>query len=288
MRIVDFHIHSYFSTDSSETPENIVKSAIDKGLSAICFTDHYDLDWPEETRALLMEELTGEDIILKKKLNGLSDNDKIPLFTFTPEMYVKELTELRKKYEGIIDIGIGAEFGLRPGRQDLNEEYRYIKNHYKLDFCLGSLHLVDNHDPCDPKCWVCDYEDYIDEYFYELKEAISEFEDFDSLAHIDYIARYLPTLNDMKNDRELVNDFADSLYPKHADTIDDILKTIIKRKQALEINTGSLNKVYGHNHPTKEIMSRYKELGGERFSFGSDAHEAKNVGNGLTNHVYWS
>ena len=47
----DVHMHCGFSNDSETRPEDMVESAIAKGLSVICFTDHYDkdnLDWGDE------------------------------------------------------------------------------------------------------------------------------------------------------------------------------------------------------------------------------------------------
>ena len=41
----DCHMHTYFSGDSEAKPEDMVLSAIDKGLEAICFTDHEDIDY---------------------------------------------------------------------------------------------------------------------------------------------------------------------------------------------------------------------------------------------------
>ena len=41
----DCHMHTYFSGDSEAKPEDMVLAAIDKGLEAICFTDHEDIDY---------------------------------------------------------------------------------------------------------------------------------------------------------------------------------------------------------------------------------------------------
>ena len=41
----DCHMHTYFSGDSEAKPEEMVLAAIDKGLEAICFTDHEDIDY---------------------------------------------------------------------------------------------------------------------------------------------------------------------------------------------------------------------------------------------------
>ena len=63
--------------------------------------------------------------------------------------------------------------------------------------------------------------------------------------------------------------------------IDEILKEIISRDIALELNTGGLRKGVDFVHPHAYIMGRYKELGGKYLSTGSDAHFADHVGAGL-------
>ena len=44
----DFHMHTNFSTDSDSAPEQMIEGAIQKGLQTICFTDHYDKDYPKQ------------------------------------------------------------------------------------------------------------------------------------------------------------------------------------------------------------------------------------------------
>ena len=38
----DYHMHSKVSFDSEEEPIEIIRSAEEKGLLEICFTDHFD------------------------------------------------------------------------------------------------------------------------------------------------------------------------------------------------------------------------------------------------------
>ena len=47
LNLCDYHIHTRYSSDSTEEPENIIRHAIELGLDEICFTDHTDLDYPE-------------------------------------------------------------------------------------------------------------------------------------------------------------------------------------------------------------------------------------------------
>ena len=72
----DCHMHTYFSGDSEAKPEEMVLAAIDKGLEAICFTDHEDIDY------------FCDDIE----------------FVFDPETYFKELGALKEKYKEKLDI----------------------------------------------------------------------------------------------------------------------------------------------------------------------------------------
>ena len=44
------------------------------------------------------------------------------------------------------------------------------------------------------------------------------------------------------------------------------------------INTSPLNKGLSQTNPCPEIVKRYRELGGEIITIGSDAHTAVNVG----------
>ena len=112
----DFHLHSSFSGDSDTAPEVIAGTALQRGLSAICFTDHYDADYPYE------------DVC----------------FELDTEAYQKRISELRSAYEGRMGLGFGVELGLQP---HLGELYRSYTAQYPFDFVIGSTHLIDGKDP---------------------------------------------------------------------------------------------------------------------------------------------
>lgn len=38
----DYHVHTYYSDDSTYLMEDVIKDAITKGMDEICFTDHVD------------------------------------------------------------------------------------------------------------------------------------------------------------------------------------------------------------------------------------------------------
>ena len=155
----DVHMHCGFSNDSETRPEDMVESAIAKGLSVICFTDHYDkdnLDWGDEA-------------------------------IFDVESYFQKMIELQEEYRDQIDIRIGAEIGMQPY---LAEYYQDFMAQHPFDFVIGSVHSVLEHDVAldffqkhsDPEGYKI--------YFEEMLQDVQKIKSYDVLGHLDYIVRY--------------------------------------------------------------------------------------------------
>lgn len=51
----DTHMHTHHSGDSEAAMDDMIKAAIAAGLDGICFTDHYDYDYPEEPELFLLD-----------------------------------------------------------------------------------------------------------------------------------------------------------------------------------------------------------------------------------------
>lgn len=234
----DQHTHCSFSTDSDATPESMVTGAIRKGLTHLTLTDHMDLDYP-----------------------GTSDLE--PLFEFNPEDYFSKLIPLKESVSGMLDLGIGIELGLRPGRADLNAKMEWMLKHYSFDFVIGSVHLLDDEDPYYESYWINrSAKDVLSKYFNDMLSSIREYDNFDSLGHLDYIIRYIPSCCGSKN----------YIYREFTDVLDEIFKILISKNKALEINTAGLAKGLPCFHPKLKCLQRYLELGGELITIGSDAH----------------
>ena len=60
----DFHIHSNFSLDSKATMESVVKTALEKNLKTICFTDHVDFEATEDKSIFFSDLLTILGILI--------------------------------------------------------------------------------------------------------------------------------------------------------------------------------------------------------------------------------
>lgn len=239
----DQHTHSNFSTDSEATPESMVQGAMDAGLTQLTLTDHMDLDYPGTTA-------------------------EKPLFEFNTADYFAALTPLKEKYDSKLCLGIGIELGLRPGREDLNNQMHQLLADYPFDFVLGSVHLIDNDDPYYESYWTGrSARDILSKYFNDMLASLKEYDNFDSLGHLDYLIRYIPSFCGDK----------DYVYKEYAEVIDEIFKFLIKNNKALEINTAGLIKGLPCFHPKPDTLKRYFELGGELLTIGSDGHSPDKI-----------
>lgn len=240
----DQHTHCNFSTDSNTLPESMIQGAIEKGISHLCFTDHMDLDFPGSTK-------------------------EQPLFEFSAPDYFNTLLPLKEACREKFSLGIGIELGLRPGREDLNQSMHQLLADYSFDFVLGSIHLLENADPYYESFWTNrSAKDVLVEYFNTMLTCLQEYNNFDSLGHLDYLIRYIPAAFGEK----------DYVYQEFAEVIDEILKILIARNKALEINTAGLIKGLSCFHPKLEVLKHYLELGGELLTIGSDAHTPDKIG----------
>ena len=241
----DFHMHTHHSGDSSAPMGDMIEKAIEKGLRQICFTEHQDLDYPE------------------------CPKDPPGKFTLITDPYKEEVFSLKKKYQDKIDIGFGVELGLQLG--DTIRKNREYMAGYDFDFVIGSIHLMDNQDFYYPEVWEGKtIEEMYRRCFEQTLENITLFKDFDVLGHLDYITRYSP-------------DKGASYDPeKFTDIIDEILKKLIEDGKGLDINSKVLfTNPEGNPNPHPMILKRFKQLGGQIITFGSDAHYPEQVACGF-------
>ncbi len=236
MILADYHVHSYFSSDSKAKPRDVIEKAVSLGLNRLCFTDHMDFDYPVN--------------------NGLT-------FQFDPNAYFKELLPLKEEYKNKINIFIGIELGLQPY---LAPRYDVLMNSYPFDFVIGSSHLINGMDPYHKEYW----EKYLNEegvlkYLESIIGNVKAYSNFDVYGHLDYAIRYLPDKN---------TNFS---YEKHSDLIDHVLGTIINAGKGIELNTSGYKYGLSSPHPNEYILKRYKEMGGEIITIGSDGHIPEHI-----------
>lgn len=189
--------------------------------------------------------------------------DEPDLFTLDLPAYRDHIHELQAEYGSRLPICLGIELGLQP---HLAERQNKLLTEYSFDFIIGSSHVVHGNDPYYPAFYEGrNEEEAYREYFSSIIENAKAFDDFDVYGHIDYVVRYGPNKNTQYS------------YARYADIIDESLKFLIEHGKGIEINTAGFKYGLGHPHPTEDIIKRYRELGGEIITIGSDAHKPEHV-----------
>ena len=225
----DFHMHSRVSFDGKDTGLQMALAAKEAGLKEICFTDHIDYDPAAEVQTMVFDPLA-----------------------YAAEYDALEVPGLR--------IRRGMEFGMLP---DNRAQLETDLQRRSFDFVIGSIHLLDDEDPYYESYWTNrSAKDVLSKYFNDMLSSIREYDNFDSLGHLDYIIRYIPSCCGSK----------DYIYREYADVLDEIFQLLIAKNKALEINTAGLAKGLPCFHPKLKSLQRYLELGGELITIGSDAH----------------
>lgn len=238
----DCHLHTSFSGDSTASMETQIQSGLQRGLTHMCFTDHYDPAFPYE-----------------------KNPDVAPgTFELDYASYRAEFLKMKEKYKCVIELRFGIELGLQPHLAPFLREY--TASHTDLDFIIGSNHLCDGFDPYYPDFLVGrTEEEALSLYLEETLTNITCFDDIDSCGHLDYIARYLPHRDQIYT------------YKAFADRIDPILTMLIRKGIALEVNTSPLVKGFRYCNPLPDVLTRYREMGGELITIGSDAHVPEKI-----------
>ena len=103
-------------------------------------------------------------------------------------------------------------------------------------------------------------------YLEATLECVKLHDDFDVLAHLTYIAKTTshPAPRPVP-------------FAEHREIIDEILKVVADKGKGLEMNTSGLDRCGGFL-PTADYFRRFRELGGEIVTIGSDAHTTDRVG----------
>lgn len=229
---MDYHLHTLHSMDGRQTVDELCRSMVEKGVQEICLTEHIEPGHPSQ------------------------ELDIPPIW----DVWLDEINGARRTYPQLT-IRAGVEIGDNPL---LRPQIKVGLDALPLDFRLLSLHLVNNVD-----CYDC--QDYFGgktraqayrEYAEAKAESILDWTDFDSVAHIGYVAKFSAYTGP---ERALV-------YEDAPDVFDTILRHIIRLGKCLEVNTSGYATT-GDTFAHSTILRRYIDLGGENFTFGSDSHD---------------
>ena len=187
--------------------------------------------------------------------------EKMGVMAFDTDAYNAEYDNL--EIPGLL-IRRGMEFGMTV---DNREQFKKDLNRRKFDFVLGSVHFADDLDVYFNDYWHDKTVFEAERRFLEVTlDCVRLHDDFDVLAHLTFIAKarchHAPRTVP---------------YGEHREVVDEILRVLVAKGKGMEMNTSGVDRCGGFL-PTADIFRRFKELGGDIVTVGSDAHRCNRVG----------
>ena len=242
--IVDYHVHTPYCGHAHGQIIQYIQTAILKGISEIGFSDHLGRYYLSKIQKRRYWDW------------GMGERDLA--------RYFKELSDLKEVFSNQIKIKIGLEIDYVEGAEEI---LMRIIDKYPLDFCIGSIHCLprfswEHLSEIKESDTGLIYADY-----FRLVRAALKCKIFNSIAHIDFIWRYIKW---PPQGKEMV-------FNEIADTI----KTAAEYNTCVEINANGYvwakaNQMHP-NDPFDFFLEQIKLLNAN-ITIGSDAHEPFLVG----------
>lgn len=251
MKLVDSHNHlKVWSPDATQSYQQIMACAADRGLHGFAISDHYD---PDSEMA-----------------------DGTP-WALDPGAYMEAFYELRRLPSTREDQDppgflVGIELGWAP--EISGRLHRVVRNH-PFDFAIISLHFFRSHDPYThpDEIYTSALHKTYTEVIHTIADSAEDLSEAKIVGHYDFFSRYAP-------ERE-----SKMLYEHAPEAFDRLFRVMEKNGQVLEINVGTVNSLMKRKGyaledamPDPAILNRYRELGGRHFSICSDAHHVEQNG----------
>ena len=235
----DSHTHTLYSHDADKnvSVRSMCVSAIDKGITHLAITDHYDINEVEE------------NIIPRPDLDARR----------------ADIEAAAEEFKGKLHISHGIELGQAIQYPEQTNE---LLDKYRFDTVIASVHYMRGHD--DFYHWnmseysLSELEQAWAKYLVDLEETV-DFGRADVLAHFNYPLRYAT----------IAGKIVDISFSY--DVIERICKKVISKDMLFEVNSSGFRQGVGAPLPDERIISIYRDCGGKLISVGSDAHTPKDV-----------
>lgn len=244
----DLHVHTTFS-DGKNTPEEVVLSAIEKGIKILGFSDHSYT--PFDTEYCLKE-------------NEISN-------------YINEISGLKDKYRNKIEILCGIE-----------QDYYSDTPTHNFDYVIGSVHYVkvgEEYIPIDNTAEILfegvqkhfggDIYSLIEEY-YRLVGELAQKTKADIIGHFDLVTKFC--------EQKML---FDQNHPRYVSAFKKAADQLLKANIPFEINTGAISRGYRTSpYPAPAIKEYIKQKGG-KFILSSDSHSAEALAFGFSENLLY-
>jgi len=238
---LDAHLHTDLSPDSDVPIDVYCAAAVERGIPELAITDHLDFD------------------------------PRAPAHAFA-NFATRERT-VRDAAERWADRGLAVRFGVEITYESHREAD--IREHlagHPYDFVIGSVHVM-RHSPYTAArvaAWVAgrSFAEVVAPYFDEVVAGIRSGL-FDTLGHLDYVKRYL------------VEHVRPAAFGAAPEAYEPALRALVETGTGLEVNASGLRQSPRETYPAPWVVARFRELGGEIVTAGSDAHRAPSFAFGL-------
>lgn len=186
---------------------------------------------------------------------------------FDYDLYKSRIDEARAAFSGMLDIrcGVEVDFVIR-----YSHLIRRLLDCTDFDYVLGASHYVngtilEDHNAYFPGKTADEaYRPFLENVLAAVRTGW-----FDALAHLDLCKRHG------------VRYYGRFDWEPYQELIERILREVIDRQMALEINTSGLRQSPQDTYPSFELLRLYASLGGQVLAIGSDAHRPEDVGAGI-------
>ena len=238
---LDAHLHTDLSPDADVPLELYAALARERGVAELAITDHLDFE------------------------------PGAPAYAYSDyERRLRLVREAAERWDGAPAIRFGVEITYQRRYEEAIREH--LRRH-AYDYTIGSVHVgradpLATHAAAAAWCAGKSHREASAWYWPEVEAEIRSGL-FDTIGHLDVIKRYLvPYLGPFT-------------YEAHADLYDRLLRALVESGAALEVNSSGLRQEAAETYPPAVVVERYRALGGQRVTAGSDAHLIGTFGFGL-------
>ena len=238
---LDSHLHTDFSPDADAPLDAYAALAREQGVAELAITDHLDFDPGDPAYAL------GDYERRRQAVREAAERwAGAPLIRFGAE-----ITYERRLEETIRDYLVDHPFDYVIGSIHASPRGPFRSRDAAAAWCAGKTHR-------EASAW------YWDEAEAAIRSGI-----FDTLGHLDVVKRWM---------FDHLGPFA---HEPHADLYERLLVALVETGVALEVNSSGLRHEQAEPYPPPAVVERFRVLGGERVTAGTDAHQAESFGFGL-------
>lgn len=234
----DLHMHTTFC-DGKNTPEEMILSGLKKGLKTIGISGHCNTDFDE---SFCMTKTAMDE-------------------------YFSVLQNLKKKYNGKINVLCGIE-----------QDYFAGKPKHNFDYVIGSVHYINKNNvylSVDHKESITiedvkqhyngDYYAYAEDYYKLVGDVVNN-TGADIIGHFDLITKFNEGYK-----------LFDETNPRYVKAWKDAVDKLLPFGKPFEVNTGAISRGYKtFPYPSLPILEYIKEKGG-KLLLSSDSHSAENI-----------